>query len=495
MFEWMVRIMLVDNSPSFSHNLESVLEKSHRPYTIVYKGVDAGEALMRFPALQPDLVIADVYMPGIDGTALVKILKQEYPDCICVLLGKERFNNFSLVQRIVQTHSDDYLPIDMSEEAIDAALIGYQEHIQPRRERLLSALLRGDAPAGGEDLMAEIFPIRCAPVMLCTNALSESQLRQICQRVNQIFPSLHLFVPELKKPAPFTVLVKCVSKSHHGMRSSEERQADIFTLNLASTMLGYTPYLLTLEPDLPTRLNDALRGLEQGVFSSVSFENGRPVRITLPFVKRETDEAFTEKELRAYALPERIGDLMQRMGEIPLCREGMYKQLCAHVRSMAENGFMRDDVDLPDLYRDLDALIARAERLDDAVAALETLIADKKRLPKRSTDDSLLLAEITAFLRGKPNLTLSLRDIAAAFSISKSKLSKLVRQELNDSVMHYYRKIKMEEAQKQLLSGGKIADIASGLGFSDPLYFSRVFKQYTSESPNAYRARLRAKRP
>ena len=489
MLDWLTRIMLVDNNGVFFNNLEQALQKISKPYAFVYKGSDASDALMSFSALQPDLIIADIRMPGIDGIATTQIIKEEYPSCVCILLSAdERACKFTLMQRVVRARCDDFMEASMTGDEIAAVLLNCETLIQKRKEFQLSALLCGDYEVK-ESLVAQMLPFRCAPVLLCTNALTPDQLKKICERINQIFPMLHLFVPAMKRPSTYTVLLKCVSKIDHTLRSSEERQADILIVNLAASMLGYVPYLLTLEPVSPVQLNEAYRAMEESVSYSISIENGKPFRITLPFCKPDKDYALSQSELRAYVEGERFAELFRMMGESGLSRKEIIYQFSICVSMLKKNGYFRDDADHLEFCEELYRRIILAERIDDTAKAIDAFFAANKRPLLPAGDDRLLLTEIIAFLHGNMDKNLSHDDIAEAFSVSKSKLSKLVRRELHDLVKHYYMALKMEEAQKQLQAQKKVSAVAAGLGFGDPLYFSRVFKQYTGESPNTLRAR------
>jgi YesN/AraC family two-component response regulator len=489
MLDWLTRIMLVDNNSVFINNLEEALKKISKPYAFVYKGSDASDALMSFSALQPDLIIADIRMPGIDGIATTQIIKEENPSCVCILLSAdERACKFSLMQRVVRAHCDDFMEASMTGDDIAAVLLNCEALIQKRKEFQLSALLCGDYEVKAS-LVAQMLPFRCAPVLLCTNALSPDQLKKICERINQIFPMLHLFVPAMKRPSTYTVLLKCVSKIDHSLRSSEERQADILIVNLAASMLGYVPYLLTLEPVSPTQLNEAYRAMEESVSYSVSIENGKPFRITLPFRIPDKDYALSQNELRTYVESEQFADLFRMMGESGLSRKEIVYQFSVCVSMLKKNGYFRDDADHLEFCEELYRRIIMAERIDETARAIDALFVSNKRLLLPAGDDRLLLTEIIAYLHSHIQNNLSHDDIAEAFSVSKSKLSKLVRRELNDSVKHYYMALKMEEAKKQLLAQMKVGAVAARLGFTDPLYFSRVFKQYIGESPNTFRER------
>ena len=98
-----------------------------------------------------------------------------------------------------------------------------------------------------------------------------------------------------------------------------------------------------------------------------------------------------------------------------------------------------------------------------------------------------IVIRIIDLMRERLYEKLTLDDIAARLSFSKSYIKRVFSDEMNVSVMQYYSQLKFEEA-KRLLSDGKysITQVADMLGFGSIQYFSRAFKQHTNTSPTDY---------
>ncbi len=83
---------------------------------------------------------------------------------------------------------------------------------------------------------------------------------------------------------------------------------------------------------------------------------------------------------------------------------------------------------------------------------------------------------------------LTLKDVARYCGYSESYISRLFHQELNDSPINYFIRLKMERACKLLVNTDmKINHISFKLGFNDPYYFSRIFTKTVGMSPRKYR--------
>lgn len=87
---------------------------------------------------------------------------------------------------------------------------------------------------------------------------------------------------------------------------------------------------------------------------------------------------------------------------------------------------------------------------------------------------------------------ISLDDISEFVGISRSHLYRIFMKHTNISPNEYLQKYRINEACV-LLRNNKftMSEVASSVGFTDPLYFSRVFKKMRGESPSKYVERIR----
>jgi len=76
-------------------------------------------------------------------------------------------------------------------------------------------------------------------------------------------------------------------------------------------------------------------------------------------------------------------------------------------------------------------------------------------------------------------------------NISNRKLSDVLKLFVGKSTVEVIRERIVTEAKRALMySGQTIQEIAFELGFEDPLYFSKVFKKVTSQSPKDFKVNL-----
>ena len=82
--------------------------------------------------------------------------------------------------------------------------------------------------------------------------------------------------------------------------------------------------------------------------------------------------------------------------------------------------------------------------------------------------------------------TVYLDELAAMNYIGKGWLIKQFKRHLNMSPMKYLNFVRMEKAVELLQENNSIDVVAKQVGFSDRLYFSKVFKAHTGVAPGAF---------
>ena len=80
-----VRVLLADDHALFREGLAGIIN-NQPDMQVVGEANDGLEAFVKAQELQPDLILMDVQMPGMDGIEAVKQIKQVLPETIIVML-------------------------------------------------------------------------------------------------------------------------------------------------------------------------------------------------------------------------------------------------------------------------------------------------------------------------------------------------------------------------------------------------------------------------
>src|SRR5688572_5195806 len=75
-------LLVVDDEAGVRQSLQLVFNRSFR----VLEATSAEEAIQKVTEEKPDLVLLDIVMPGSDGLAVLKQMKNVHPECQVIML-------------------------------------------------------------------------------------------------------------------------------------------------------------------------------------------------------------------------------------------------------------------------------------------------------------------------------------------------------------------------------------------------------------------------
>ena len=104
----------------------------------------------------------------------------------------------------------------------------------------------------------------------------------------------------------------------------------------------------------------------------------------------------------------------------------------------------------------------------------------------RSTE---LFSKLTAYiLDNYTDPDLSLSDLADISGVSEVHVRRIFKAEANTSPVRYINFVRLSQAENMLKNSNfTVTQIAESVGFTDPFYFSRLFKSSSGVSPSEFR--------
>ncbi|CAM3569884.1 AraC family transcriptional regulator [Marinicrinis lubricantis] len=123
-----------------------------------------------------------------------------------------------------------------------------------------------------------------------------------------------------------------------------------------------------------------------------------------------------------------------------------------------------------------------------ALAEFHSATADKKR----ATDvdqASLLVQKAVQWLNVQYARPVTVEELAEEMGYHRTYLSKVFSKQMGISPVQYLLKVRMEHAKRLLSQPLTVQEVASSVGFTDALYFSKKFKEWFGSPPTAFRSR------
>lgn len=116
--------------------------------------------------------------------------------------------------------------------------------------------------------------------------------------------------------------------------------------------------------------------------------------------------------------------------------------------------------------------------------------AEKNQSEERPSKKSAYVREALVYINNNYRLNLTVDSIARNVHISSSYLMSLFTSEIGMTVVEYINQYRIAYACVFLkIPGIKIGEVANMVGYSDSLYFSRVFSKIKGMNPRQYIAR------
>ena len=135
----MLRILLVDDEPLVLIGLQGMLEWEKLGYTICATARNGKQALELIEKEKPDIVVADVKMPVMDGLSLARTCHERGPLPAFIMLTS--FEEFDYVRQAMGAGVVDYLvKLELTPENLKAALARAAERVKKERA------LQGEMP-------------------------------------------------------------------------------------------------------------------------------------------------------------------------------------------------------------------------------------------------------------------------------------------------------------------------------------------------------------
>ena len=160
----LLRILLVDDHSLVRAGFSSLIEKLG--YKVVGEANDGQEALRLLSSLQPDLVLMDIAMPGMNGLETTVRIQNEYPGVRVIILSMHATAEYA--RRAIRAGAAGYLLKDASAAELDLALKAVargETFLSPHIAKLIVADYNDSAPrldstlAGLTSRQREVFQL------------------------------------------------------------------------------------------------------------------------------------------------------------------------------------------------------------------------------------------------------------------------------------------------------------------------------------------------
>ena len=130
----MIKLLMVDDEPYILEGIRDMLDWTEMGISLMPVCTNAFTALEAMKDDMPDILLADVRMPGMSGLELVERARTFYPDLSCIILSA--YDDFDYARRALRAGAEEYLLKPCSLEEIRDTLLRARDCILEKRAEL-----------------------------------------------------------------------------------------------------------------------------------------------------------------------------------------------------------------------------------------------------------------------------------------------------------------------------------------------------------------------
>lgn len=525
------RILIADDDTMVRIGLKTVINWEKNGFVLVGEAANGLEALQLVQEKQPDIVITDIKMPGMDGIELIRQLRQQSaPPEILVLSS---YDEFELVKQALKLGARDYLlKLNLNPEELLHSL------------RAIVSENTAAAPlfSGDDEKSRALLRQNFLWDVVSNYYMNGQQLEQSMRELDIHLESRPVYCMVIKAGEVYR-FEEATAEEIQTLRISvvniaEEIVSDVCCGYCFSGRTGEFDVLLTAQADetvlrLAKRLRKMLQeylelsctvlvgssmkpggaGIKEAFWranAAVSqrfyaahdgvllwqqdMEQARQDSYSLSGVRAELSEILvsgTPEELeRVFA---RLGADMQRLA---LSRSAV-RAIALELLYIVQEHFERNELPIRSVlassYRSYEELL-HMETLGEVIAWLDALRQDLSDFLLRESEKggakivSIAQDWIAAHYREEA----SLQEAARAVSLNPSYFSTLLKKFTGKSYTELLMEYRIERAKELLLlTDAKVYRVGQMVGYEDKFYFSRIFKRLTGMTPVEYKNQRR----
>jgi two-component system response regulator YesN len=522
----MIKILIVDDEEIERKAMRKMLTRGIEEAEAAGEAANGRKAIELARELEPDIIMMDIKMPGIDGVEAVKTIKKERPDTKFVMVTA--FDTFEYAREVMKEGVKEYLlkPSKKSDiiETVYRVIkeIKAERNVRQEQLQLQEKLERARSFAGSEwvaslllDHVGEIdmnewntyldldIQTAYAVVFRFYHQKGEWSHEQRTEHYRWVKRDFEEKAECLVGPMSGNQIPVLVSIGELRRRGEITIQSDAVQ-HVKELIEGFGKYFagVTIKAGVGTPVespdqfidsyNEALIALEQTsdqvpyLYYHPSL-TGKNNDFILYKKEKKLLEAMKEgdRDTMLAAFEAYFHDLADSANGKVTRTEQRLQELWAVIARMTEE--MGIEFKLSYSQPETSTLNQLRE-----LAKVRLLQAAARMDEWRSNDMHGLLHQGKEFVRNHFDKAVSLEEVSSEIGLSPYYFSKLFKESQGMTFVEYLTKLRMGEAKK-LLRTARLSqkEICFQVGYRDPNYFSRVFKKMNGISPSEYRTKHR----
>ena len=537
----MYRVLIVDDNPWDRKGIQKLIDWEDMEIDIVGSSINGKQALEMVENVSPDIIIADVAMPVMNGIQMAHKLKESHPEIKIIFMSG--YNEFDFVKSAIDLDIYGYVlkPVMPDEllKALNKILKIYR--VEHSRQKEIDSMMRqiGESlPMVQEQFFRELIfgnysdleDIRKRIDFLRLDLFNTFKIHILYLQVKEYYLQTENTSMTDKYLIPY--VIKNILGSFnsnicsvHTVQISSSRFVSLVFERCSSEANGKVSVL-----DIAVQAHEEIFG-RLGLYSVIGISKSSKNFKDIPRLYSQSETAAGENiysECNPIIMYSDIEEIQNGSLEDKLNMELLYKEVKSIISSGNEEdiaGFVEKYLDTVNssktegYVKSLTFSIVNAGQIalieagqsfkdifEDEITVWKKLcdfdnIKDVKQWiinmfrdlqegleSKVKTRNSKIVDDIKEFIRKKYQDQITLNDIAESIYMSSKQANNIFKKEMGKTIFDYITEYRIETARKLLKDPYcKVYLVADQVGYTNKSHFCLLFKKHTGLSPMEYK--------
>jgi len=525
----MIKLLVVDDEQIVIDSLKYLVDKFIDGATVIGTARTGREAIEKALDLKPDAMLVDIRMPGINGIEAISQIKAENSNIIFVIITAHEY--FDYAKEAINLGVYEYLLKPLNKEKVIETIKSIIIKIDSRKEEIKRELLL-------KEKINKLTPL--LEGQLVYSLLINPSIIQDISFYEEVFGMslgngyiITAVVNEIENQSKEETLKSSILKQKFYDSFSMELKRELICLlgpPLLDRIVAYVPMdeeiysynsrnqIIELTQTVAKRIERNIRiNYRIGVGRSYSIDNFSKsyneaiIAATVPSGDRVThfeDIALSLNKPDSYSTSKEQLLIDKLLAENSTGTLEVFNEMFLGVAANYENDLDQIKSKLIELlivlrraipYQISNTSISEQSFLKrllkinnlrelklDYIDYLNKLAATIKQYREKELKG--LISEAINFISNNYQNNISLDEVAKEINMSYHYFSKFFKDSIGKNFVDYLTDLRIEKS-KELLKGELVSvkEVCYQVGYSDPNYFSKIFKKTTGTTPTEYR--------
>ncbi|SDK02965.1 response regulator [Sediminibacillus albus] len=471
-----MKVLIAEDELLERKAMRKFLEDNFTDLTVVGEAVNGRRAIEMAEELQPNVILMDIKMPGINGLEAIESIHEKNPGIKFILVSA--YDSFAYAKQAMKMGVKEYILKPSKKEETIRAVLRVKKEVkeeQARTERtrnssliakelFLTKLMKNEIGNDTKELQQTLFPLFRSAFFL---AASDERLsgKAIDEWISQITDDKWIYRLEEGQ-----LIIAVISES------VKDKAAVLKLARRLQMQLGDDAYVGAGYPaerleDLPNCYHQALQAVKH-------LEQMGNSKFGFPPVEFSRNSILEDILLEVVSGSDTIAQhFLAEMWQNKHAKTELLQELFFRLKQELQ----KRDIQPPETAMpDMDSYQDWAEYIKLASLNVQHHFQSQDKIERAKK-----------FIHDHYHEPISLEDVSFRSELSPNYFSNLFKESTGETFIDYLTHIRLLKA-KEFLQSNKysLKEICFMVGYKDPNYFSRVFKKYFSLSPKQYQKKI-----